>query len=294
MPDSDWIDRTVFPFAANYIDVPDGRMHYVDEGQGDVILMLHGTPMWSFLYRHLIHGLRHRFRVIVPDHLGFGLSDKPADYSYRPAAQARNIAAFIQQLGITRMSMIVHDFGGPIGLSYALANPEQVQRLVLFNTWMWPLQDDFQKQVVGRLLSSVVGRWLFMRFNFEVNVITPAAFGDRSKLTRAIHAHYRGPLQSHMARRAVWVYARELLGSRRWYADLWAQHHDLQHIPMLLLWGMKDPVFGRAYLERWQRAFPQAQTKTFPRTGHYVQEEQGAALVPDVAAFLGADGASDG
>ncbi len=286
MNDRHWLDRDCYPFESHYAEVPDGRLHYVDEGQGETLLMLHGTPMWSFLYRHLISGLREDYRVVVPDHLGFGLSDKPPGYSYRPEAQARNIAAFIEGLDLQDITLVVHDFGGPIGLSYALDNPARIRRLVIFNTWLWPLQADFQKVVVGRLLGSPLGRWLFLRFNFEVNVITPAAFGDRSTFTRAIHDHYRAPLRDPIARQAVWVYARELLGSRDWYRGLWARRERLQGIPTLILWGMKDPVFGPGYLARWREALPEAQTVTYPTTGHYVQEEQGAALLPTITQFL--------
>ncbi|NDJ55337.1 MAG: alpha/beta fold hydrolase, partial [Chloroflexi bacterium] len=271
---------------SQYIHVPNGRMHYVDEGDGETIMMLHGTPMWSFLYRHLISGLSDQYRVVAPAHLGFGLSDKPQNYSYRPEQQARNIAAFIRQLNLQDITLVVHDFGGPIGLSYALDHPENIRRLVIFNTWLWPLQDDPQMAVVGRLLSSPLGRWLFLRFNFEVNVITPSAFGDRAKLTRAVHDQYREPLRDPMARQAVWVYARELLGSRDWYKSLWERRDVLQDIPKLILWGKKDPVLRPTYLDHWLAAFPNAQKVTYPDTGHYVQEEQGPALVPTIRQFL--------
>ncbi len=99
--------------------------------------MVHGTPTWSFMYRHLIRDLSPRYRCIAPDHLGFGLSDRPAGWSYRPEDQARNLARLIETLGLKDLTLVVHDFGGPIGLAYALDHPENVRRLVLFNTWMW-------------------------------------------------------------------------------------------------------------------------------------------------------------
>jgi len=248
--------------------------------------LMHGTPTWSFLYRHVIPGLSENHRVIVPDHLGFGLSDTPENYSYRPQDQARNIAALIDQLDLQDITLVVHDFGGPLGLSYALDHPEKIRRLVIFNTWMWPLQDDFSKVAAGGLLGSPLGRWLFMRFNFEVNVIFPFAFGDRSKLTPAIKAHYLGPASDPITRRAIWVYAKELLGSREWYASLWAKREVLKDIPALLAWGMKDPVLTPKYLKRWQETLPHAQTVTFPETGHYVQEEQGINLLSIMTDFL--------
>lgn len=281
-----WLDATTYPFSSNYVDLPDGRMHYVDEGQGETLLMLHGTPTWSFLYRHLITGLSDRYRVIAPDHLGFGLSDKPEGYSYRPEDHARNLTALIQKLDLRDITLVVHDFGGPIGLSYALDHPENVKRLIIFNTWMWPLQDDAQIVRAGRLLGSGFGRMLCMRFNIEVNVIMPYAFGQRAKLTPVIKSQYRGPSQDATTREAIWVFARELLGSQSWYTSLWEKRAALQDIPTLLLWGMKDRVIRPHYLTRWQTALPDAQTITFAETGHYVQEEQGVALVPIIADFI--------
>lgn len=281
-----WLDRDAYPFESHFLELPEGRMHYVDEGSGDVILMVHGTPTWSFLYRHLIAGLRDQYRVIVPDKLGFGFSDKPEGFSYMPHDQARTLAAFIDALNLKDITLVVHDYGGPTGLAYALDHPENVRRLVLLNTWMWSLKDDFQKRLVSGFLGSPLGKLLCLRFNFEVNVIMPSAYADRSRLTAAIHDHYRGPQEDPTARYAVWVYGRELLASGAWYDSLWERRAALRDIPALLLWGTKDIVFGPDYLERWQGVFSKARTVTYPTTGHYVQEEQGAALVPVIQEFM--------
>ncbi|MGF1507372.1 MAG: alpha/beta fold hydrolase [Chloroflexi bacterium] len=282
----DWLDRDAYPFEAHYLALPEGRLHYVDEGSGEALLLMHGLPVWSFLYRHLIRALRTKYRLIAPDHLGFGLSDKPTGYSYRPQEQARTIAALINDLDLRDITVVAHDFGGPVGLAYALDQPQNVRRVIVLNTWLWPLQDDFQMRLAGGFLGSPVGRLLHMWFNFEVNAVMPSAYGDRSRLTRAIHDQYRGPLRDPAARRAVWIYTRELLRSREWYASLWARREALHPIPALLLWGLKDPVFGPSYLERWQRVFANVQTVTYPETGHYVQEEQGAALAPVIETFM--------
>lgn len=281
-----WLDRQMYPFESHFLDVPDGKMHYVDEGNGDVILMLHGTPTWSFLYRHLILGLRDTYRVIVPDKLGFGLSDKPADYSYRPEDQARNIRAFIEALNLRDFTLVVHDFGGPIGLSYAIDHPENVRRLVIFNTWLWSLRDQRPTAMVARVLGSAFGRFLYRRLDVEFRVIVPMVYGDRSKLTPQIMAHYRGPFEDPMATYVAWVYARELLQSSDWFEGLWAKRDALRDMPALLLWGMKDAAFGSPQLERWQTVFAEPEIHTFPKTGHFVQEEQGPDLLPLIQTFL--------
>lgn len=282
-----WLDRQLYPFESRFLEVPDGRIHYVDEGSGDVILMLHGTPTWSFLYRHLIAGLRGQYRVIAPDHLGFGLSAKPADYSYRPEDQARNLRAFIQALDLPDFTLMAHDFGGPIGLSYAVDRPERVRRLILFNTWMWSLRDQRQTALLASVLGSGFGRFLYRKLNFEFNVIVPALFADRSKLTAEIKAHYLRPFDDPIATHVAWVQARELLQSSDWFDSLWAKRAALQNIPALLLWGMKDAAFGAPQLKRWQSVLTRAQVHPFSSTGHFVQEEQGADLVPFIESFLG-------
>ncbi|MFP4322454.1 MAG: alpha/beta fold hydrolase [Anaerolineales bacterium] len=281
-----WLDKTAYPFTSRYVDLPDGRMHYVDEGSGEVLLMTHGLPAWSFLYRHLITALREDYRVIAIDHLGYGLSDRPADYDYRPATAARNLEAFIQALDLHSLTLVVHDFGGPITLSYAVQHPANIRRLVLFNTWMWSLQDDPSKRLVVGLLGGAVGRFLYNRFNFEANVIMRSAYGDKSKLTRAIHDQYRGPFQHPDTRYAAWRFTQELLKSGEWYDSLWAERAALRDLPALLLWGLRDPVFGKAYLERWQTLFPEARVVTYPKTGHFVQEEQPEVITPIIQTFL--------
>jgi pimeloyl-ACP methyl ester carboxylesterase len=130
MADLEWLDRSVYPFKPRYLQVSGGRMHYVDEGRGDPILMVHGTPTWSFVYRHLIRDLSRDYRVVAVDHLGFGLSDKPENGPYRPQQLASNLRTVIDQLQLRGFSLAVHDFGGPIGLSYAIEEPANVRALV--------------------------------------------------------------------------------------------------------------------------------------------------------------------
>ena len=132
-----WLDTTAYPFAHHYAALPAGRMHYVDEGRGEPILFVHGTPTWSFEFRHLIRALCPTHRCLAPDHLGFGLSERPDGFGYRPDDHAANLEAFVEQLQLDRFTLVVHDFGGPIGLPLALRRPERVRRLVVLNSWMW-------------------------------------------------------------------------------------------------------------------------------------------------------------
>lgn len=282
----EWLDRSLYPFAAHYFDSADGRMHYVDEGSGAPVVFVHGTPTWSFLYRHLIARLAPRHRVIAVDHLGFGLSDKPANGPYEPEDHARRLTALLDSLGISGATFVVHDFGGPIGLRAALAQPDRVERLVLFNTWMWSIADDPAIARGARVAGSWAGRLLYRHLNVPVKALMPKVVGDRRVLTPEIVRHYAAPLASPDERMGAWGCAHALLHAGPWYDWLWSQRGRLREKPMLLLWGMKDPTFGVRYLERWRSEFPEAEVHTFTASGHFVPEEAAPEVGPIVEQFF--------
>lgn len=281
-----WLDRRLFPFTSRWFDSADGRMHYVDEGSGEPVLFVHGTPTWSFLYRHLIRRAAARHRAIAVDHLGFGLSDKPPLAPYAPNDHARRLVALIDALDLRGVTLVVHDFGGPIGLAAALERPDRIARLVLFNTWLWDLGDDRAIARGARIAGSRMGRVLYRRLNFPVGVLMPAAFKNRRALTQEVHRHYAAPLATPDDRNAAWHCARALLGSATWFESLWRSRERLHAKPMLLLWGLGDPAFGPPYLERWRREFASAFTHTFADCGHFVPEEAAAHVGPIIDRFL--------
>ena len=269
----EWLDRTIYPFNPHYLDLPIGHMHYIDEGQGEPIVFVHGTPTWSFLYRDLIKRLSARYRCIAPDQIGFGLSDKPADWTYRPADHARNLTALIEHLGLRDITLVVHDFGGPIGLGYAVAHPENVARLVVFNSWMWSLADDPQARRADGLVRGALGKFLYTRLNASPRFLLPAVWANKATLTPEVRRAYTAVHHRAHERMGMYQLARELIGSSDYYDDLWERRARLANLPTLLLWGLKDPTFGPA-LERWREAFPRAQVVTFPNAGHFVIEEE--------------------
>ncbi|WP_458208760.1 alpha/beta fold hydrolase [Haladaptatus sp. NG-SE-30] len=280
-----WLDRNLYPFESNDATFDPGRLHYVDEGEGQPILMLHGNPTWSFLYRTLISGLSDDYRCIAPDYFGFGLSDKPPSWSYRPEDHARIVEAFIEELELRDITLVVQDWGGPIGLSYALDHPENVASLVIMNTFMWPVEDR-RKRLFSALLGGPLGRYLIRRYNLFANQVMKSAFADRSRLTPRIHRHYLEPLATPDDRKGSWVFPRELTGSEEWLRQLWNRRSHLRDIPALLLWPMQDIGFGVSDLRRWQALFPDARTVEFDDSGHYIQEEKGDKLVPEIRVFL--------
>jgi len=286
-PELDGIDRDAYPFRSRWLDLPVGRMHYIDEGEGDVLFFMHGTPTWSFEWRNIVRELRSNYRCIAPDLIGFGLSDRPRKFPYTPEAHAEAIAEFVQQVGLDRFTLIVHDYGGPIALPICLRWPERVDRLVLTNTWMWSFAGDRDMERNARFAGSRVGRFLYRRANFSLRVLTPQSFGDRRKLTPAIHRQYLDRFPDPWSRGTVlWALARALLGSSSYYDSLWAQREKLRGRPALIVWGMRDPAFRLYQLERWKQVLPEARVVELGDAGHWPHEEAPERVTEELRAFL--------
>jgi pimeloyl-ACP methyl ester carboxylesterase len=283
------VNHELYPFAPAYMEVEGGRIHYLDVGAGPVIVMVHGTPTWSFLYRALIRDLARDHRVVTIDHLGFGLSDKPADGAYLPADHARNLTRLIEHLELRDITLVVHDFGGPIGVAYAVEQPQNVRALVLFNTWLWSLRGTPAERM-SNMMGSAFGRFLYTRLNFSPRVLIRYSFADKRRLTTEVHRHYTDAFPTPAERQAPWVLAKELLGSSDWYESLWKRRARLAQLPVLILWGMKDPAFGADALARWRQALPDAAVVEFGDVGHFVQEEAPDEALRQIRRFLAASG----
>jgi len=281
-----WIDRNEYPFKSHYFNVPAGKLHYVDEGAGSPIVMAHGNPTWSFLYRHLIKRLRPDYRCIAMDHIGFGLSDKPKDWSYRPEDHAKNLWALIESLGLKNITLVLQDWGGPIGLSYAVTHPENVARIVLMNTWAWPVNRDLYYVGFSAFMGGPIGRMLIRRYNFFARTILRQAFGDKSKLSDVAHKHYLRPLDAPEDRKGCLIFPKQIIASTHWLGDLWKKIPTLNGKPKLFVWGMKDIAFREKELKRWECTFPEARSVRLDTVGHFVQEEAPEALEKEVIAFL--------
>jgi len=260
-------------------------MHYVDEGAGTPAIFVHGTPTWSFEYRHAIRATMDSFRCIAPDHLGFGLSDRPRGASYTPEDHARRLREFVDGLGLDRFALVVHDFGGPIGLPLALAG--RVTRLVLLNTWMWPFDDDKEMANRARLVDGVFGRWIYRHLNASLRLLMPSVYGRRSRLTRSIHRQYLEPFRNPADRVLVlWPLAHALLGSSTYYRDLYSRIDALRTIPTSIIWGLKDTAFRPHLLDRWRRELPQASVLALDNCGHWPHEEAPSEVAEAIAEFL--------
>jgi haloalkane dehalogenase len=284
----DWLDRTAYPFLSRWLNVDGGRMHYVDEGSGEPIVFVHGTPTWSFLYRHLIRALTPTYRCIAADNIGFGLSSKPADWGYSFADHTRNLTQLIDRLSLGRFTLVVHDLGGPIGLAFALAHPERISRLVIANTTLWPLEGAFAPPPAAKLFATPLGRFMYLQMNISPRTLLPMVYGDRSKLTREIHRHYLAPFPTPADRHGLYAFARQVATGAPALGELWAQRQRIAHIPSLLIWGMKDVAFGPNYLARWRELLPHAEVLELPEAGHLVQEEAPEQILGALRPFIGA------
>ncbi len=275
-----WVDDELFPFESRFIDIDGHRVHYVDEGSGPTLLFLHGNPTWSFDYSRIIESLRAEFRCIAVDYPGFGLSVAAPGYRYLPAEHAEVIDRFVGTLGLSNITLVGHDWGGPIGLATVQRRPEVFDRLVLTNTWAWPVGDPLV-QVMSHVMGSSVGRLLIRQLNLFVNVMIP--IGHRlTKPTSGQMAHYQKALDSPARRAASAVFPREITSSRAFLADIEAGLTDIAALPTLIIWGDGDFAFGDKELRRWQQTFTDHETVVVDGAGHFVPSdapEQFAAAI---------------
>ena len=284
-----WLDRSAWPYRPRRATLDDGGLHYVDEGYGAPVVLVHGTPTWSFEWRHVVAALRDRLRVVALDHLGFGLSDRPSAAGYRPEDHARRFREWIAAvLPADRIHLVVHDFGGPIGLDWALDHPQRLASVTVLNSWMWSFDDDVSMKRKARLAGGRLGRFFYRRFNASQRLIMPSAYGERRKLTPGIHGQYLAVFPDADSReRVLFALAQSLLGSSAFFDSLWQRRARLTGTPLRLIWGLKDSAFPPYFLERWQQRFPHATTVAIPSAGHWPHEEEPAAVVEALREVLG-------
>jgi haloalkane dehalogenase len=264
--------RELFPFTSRWFDSSAGRVHYVDEGEGRPLLLLHGNPTWSFLYRGVITRLQDRFRCIAPDYPGFGLSDRPAGYGYTPAEHAAVIGELVAHLDLHDLVVMGQDWGGPIGSWVAASAPERIGGLVYGNTWFWPTTR-LATIVFSRVMSSPPMQWAILQRNFFVERLIPAATARR--LSREEMEHYRGVQSTPADRRGVAVFPRQLLAAKPWLAELAERvPQALGGKPVLLVWGMRDLAFAPgAFVPRMRATFSDVRVVELPKAKHFIQED---------------------
>ena len=271
-------------------------MHYLDEGPRDAppVLMLHGNPTWSFYYRNLVVALRGQFRCIVPDHLGCGMSDKPddSDYDYRLKSRVEDIATLVTHLDLKGpLTLVVHDWGGMIGFTWAVDNPDQVDKMVVLNTAAFPLPEDKKMPAALSLVrDTAVGSWLVTRFNAFSGIAARVAF--KKPVSKEVRQAYKLPYDSPENRIATLRFVQDIPLSEKdpgfdILTNTAERLHLLQEKPCLIAWGERDFVFDAPFLNKWLEYFPDAEVHRFADCGHYVLEDGGPALIDTISNFIG-------
>jgi cis-3-alkyl-4-acyloxetan-2-one decarboxylase len=282
--------RDSYPFESRYLRLRCGhRMHYVDEGAaGPPLLMVHGNPTWSFYYRSLLVGLRDRHRCIAPDHIGCGLSDKPQDWSYRIPAHVDNLCELVERLDLRDLTLVAHDWGGPIGYLAATRIPERFTRFVTFNTAvsLLPLP-----RALTMLRLPLVGAFVIRGLNGLLRAGFLASAANGHPLDRGVRAGYLAPYDSWAHRIAILRFVQEIPledghPNRALLSELDTHLATVAGRRHLVIWGLKDPIFDHAYLDAWRHRFPDAAVHAFDDVGHWVVEEASDRILPLMRAFL--------
>ena len=278
-----WVPADLYPFESHYAEIDGASVHYVDEGSGPPLVLLHGNPTWSFLYRDIVRGLRDRYRCIAVDHPGFGLSSAAPGYGFTPAEHADVLEQLVLQLNLSDATMMVQDWGGPIGFAVATRHPERFAAFVIGNTWAWPKSDP-GTQLFSRLLGGPIGRRLILNRNLFVERALPGGVRRRT-LSEAVMNAYRGPFPTRASRRPTAVFPREILASRPFLADVEGRLPALRDRPALIVWPTKDVAFRERELRRWEQVFPNHRTVPLEGAGHYIQEDAADEIVTAIRSW---------
>lgn len=283
----------LYPFKSHFLDRAGLRLHYLDEGAGDPLVLLHGNPTWSFYYRNLILGLRDSHRLIAPDHIGCGLSEKPGDmrYDYTLKSRIDDLECLIDHLGLSSgLTLVLHDWGGAIGMGFAARHPERIKRLVIMNTAAFLPPEGKPVPLTLRLArNTMLGAFLVRRFNaFAAGA---SYMATKNGMRREIRRGYTAPYDSWANRIATLRFVQDIpLGpSDPAYAEIQMMEAALpqfRDLPALICWGAGDFVFDLDFLAKWKSFFPSAESHVFENAGHYVLEDAADEIIPLVRGFL--------
>ena len=283
-----------YPFTGRTIDLDGLAYHYLDEGSGPPLVMLHGNPSWSFYYRNLVTALAGRYRCIVPDHIGCGFSDKPSDdrYDYTLPRRVGDLERLLDGLGITeRITLVLHDWGGMIGMTFASRHPERISRLVILNTAAFPLPKS-KRFPLGLRICRETGLGTLLVRGFNAFSMAASYVGcKRHPMTPELRALYQLPYDSWQNRIATLRFVQDIPlspGDRNFdlISSVAAGLDRFRDRPILICWGERDFVFDRHFLDEWVRRFPEAEIHRFADCGHYILEDAQEEVVPLIDRFL--------
>lgn len=277
------------PFKSHFVRVASYKLHYFDEGppDADVVLMLHGNPTWSFYFRKLIQALSGNYRVIAPDFIGCGLSDHPADIHFRAIERVEHLEQLLAALKIEKFSLVMHDWGGPIGSFLAVANPERIEKIVYMNTTLTETEN--LPGFIRVAASAAYGKFFTQTTALFIRAML--RFGVLQRVPKEIRRGYLFPYRSQAARTAIWGFVRDIPfdSNHPSYSDLQQLASRLPLLskkPVLIVWGLRDPCFHRAMLRQVCRHFPEARVVEVPHASHLVLEDAPELVCREIGAFL--------
>ena len=276
-----WFNEALFPFESKFMEVDGSTVHYVDEGQGPAIVMVHGNPVWSFLYRKVIAGLHDRFRCIAVDNPGFGLSKAAPGYGYMPHEHSEVLGKVVDELGLDEFTVMANDWGGPIGFGMAVERPDRVRSLIVCNTWAWPITGNKQMELFSKLLGSSAGGLATTRLNIFINVFMRTGF-KRAKPSKEEWAMYQGPFPTPESRKPIAVLPGAILGETPWLQNISDKLASMADKPALILWPDKDRAFKAPQRKRWEKLLPNHHTVIIEGASHFVQDDAGEELVDEI------------
>ena len=277
------VPQDLFRVRHRFVDVDGARIHYVDEGQGETLVLLHGNPSWSFLYRKIIAGLKDSYRCIALDFPGYGLSDASSGYRFTPREHSTLLEHFVDYLGLADVGVMVQDWGGPIGLGLAGRRPDLVSWLVIGNTFAWPLESLPRLRVFSWMMGGPIGVSLTYAFNF-----VPRAFffrGFAQKPAPRVFDMYMAPWKRRKRREAAVIAPRQLTRASAYLAEVERNLPRLANRPALIVWGLKDLAFREAERQRFERLFPTHTTILFDNASHFLQEDVGDQIASAIKDF---------
>ncbi|MCO4753030.1 MAG: alpha/beta fold hydrolase [Bacteriovoracaceae bacterium] len=278
--------RELYPFKSNYLDTGAGSLHYVDEGEGDPILMVHGNPTWSFYYRGLANAFKGANRVVIPDHMGCGLSDLPDGYEYTLENRINDLTTLVKFLDLKNITLIVHDWGGAIGFGLATRYPELIKKIVILNTAAF-----VSERIPFRISlckNKFFGDFLVRRLN---GFAWPATFMTTTKkLQDKVKKAYLLPYEGAANRVAVSEFVKDIPmdKSHRSYKTLKTIERELPNLkcPKLILWGGKDFCFNDHFFTQWKNIYPDSFHKYYKDAGHYILEDEAEDVASTIQTFF--------
>ncbi len=278
-----------YPFTSRTLYLDGLKYHYIDEGEGDPILMVHGNPTWSFAWRNLVKNLSPNYRALAVDHIGCGFSDKPQNYQYTLNQHIENLSSFITQLDLTKITLVAHDWGGAIGMGAVCKMKERFSRIILMNTAAFLSQEIPFRIAVCRW--PILGSIGVKGFNLFSRAALVMAVNNRKNMTDSVKAGYLAPYNSWKNRIAVDQFVKDIPldqshPSYQTLQEVESGLENLKEIPKLFIWGEKDWCFTTNFLDRFQEFFPDSKTHRIPTAGHYLFEDAPEEVSEQIQIFL--------